>query len=270
MPLKSAIAADYAVDYAADYAPIPLDAVWAIEPTAFARIVEAVKVRGIEAMRPPRDWQASSPTEGHEGVAVIDVRGVMTKRPSMFHAIFDASSTQAIKEAVEAAAADDQTKAILLRLDSPGGSVDGLAELGDAVFAARAEKPIYAQVDGMCASATYYVASQADKIFAGRMDMIGSIGTRLMLYDWSRFVANLGVKAIPIDTGEFKSAAAMGTEITDRQQDYFQSIVDAYFNDFVAAIVRSRGMDEKAVRELTDGDVIEVLRYAATEANAAA
>ncbi len=236
--------------------PFPLDTVWAIEPLAMGRIIEATKSLNLESLRPPRGLELSSPLNTNNGVAIIDVLGVLTKRPSLYQVYFNASSTQLIRQAVEMAAADQDVRAILLRIDSPGGSVEGLAELGDAVFAARQSKPVYAQIDGMSASAAYYIASQAEKIFAGRMDLIGSIGTRLLFYDWSRLFANEGIEAVPIDTGEFKSAAAMGTEITDRQRAYFQSIVDQYFADFVAAIVRGRGMTEQAVRAIADGRIM--------------
>jgi protease-4 len=65
--------------------------------------------------------------------------------------------------------------------------------------------------------------------------------------------ANEGIEVIPIDTGEFKSAGAIGTKITDRQKADFQRIVDQFFADFVSAVARGRGMPEQSVRELADG-----------------
>jgi protease-4 len=74
-----------------------------------------------------------------------------------------------------------------------------------------------------------------------------------MLYDFSKLFENEGIEAVPIDTGEFKSAGAMGTEITERQREDFQRIVDRYFDGFVEAIMRGRDMTEASVREVADG-----------------
>ena len=234
---------------------LSLESIWAIEPSRFVAIVAALESHGLRDIPAPAA-QAHLVTETHDDVAVIDIVGVMEKRLSLFSALFGGTSTQFAQQAVEQAAADPRIRSILLRIDSPGGSVSGLAELGDAVFAARKRKPVVAQIDGIGASAAYYVASQASEVFAQRMDVVGSIGTRMMLYDTSRLFANAGIVAVPIDSGEFKSAGAMGTEITERHREHFQSLVDSFFDDFVAVIVRGRGMSETAVRAVGDGRVM--------------
>lgn len=186
------------------------------------------------------------------GVAIVDLMGPMFRRAgSVARRHFGLAGTDATRMAVEAADADPDTEHILLRVDSPGGSVSGLDQLGDAV--ARTAKPVTAVVDGMAASAAYYVASQADRILLGRTDMVGSIGTRLMLYDFSKMFEQEGVEAVPIDTGPFKSAGAMGTKITEEQRADFQRIVDFYYNDFVGAVARGRNLSEKAVLKVADG-----------------
>jgi signal peptide peptidase SppA len=189
------------------------------------------------------------------GVSVIPIVGVMWK-DARFRGYAD---TRAITDSVKAASGDDNVRAIVLRIDSPGGSVDGLAELGDAILSARGVKPVIAQVDGMAASAAYYAASQASRIVAGRMDMVGSIGTRIMLYDFSKYFSEVGIKAIPIDSSPedrpFKSAAIQGTEITELQQADFQRIVDDYFGDFRNVVIRGRGMSAESFDAVADGRV---------------
>lgn len=228
----------------------------AIEPARYAelgRLAEAGDT--LSEMRLPEGRQLPTPMQTMGEVAVLDVVGPLSKRPSPYGLYFQASSTQALREAVQEAGANKDVKAVLLRVDSPGGSVDGLAELGDDLFALRSRKTLWAQVDGLAASAGYYLAAQAERIFAGRMDLVGSIGTRMMVYDWHRLFAKEGVEALPIDTGPFKSAGAMGTEVTAEQRAYFQSIVDAYYGDFLAAIQRGRGMAESSLRAVADGRV---------------
>jgi signal peptide peptidase SppA len=217
----------------------------------------------------PHSDASAGPAEDAEGdllpitvvgnVAVVHVQGPMIKRGGFVASLCGLSSTLRIRTAFEAAVADDAVAAIMLRIDSPGGSAEGLAELADAIFAARGVKPIVAQVDGMMASAAYLVGSQADAVYAQRMDLIGSIGTRLLLYDWSGYFEEAGVKAIPIDSAPadrpFKSAAAMGTPITEDQVADFQRIVDAFFADFRAAVLRGRGMSDAQFDAVADGRV---------------
>lgn len=228
--------------------------VWAIEPQAFDRILRmaaklsAMDLRDVEAQE-RGDFRVQS------GVARIPVRGPLVKSVGLIEEILGFSSTAEIHQMVVNAAADESVKKILLEIDSPGGSVSGLADLADAIFEARDIKPVIAQVDGMAASAAYQIGSQATEMFAGREDMVGSIGVRLMLYDFSQMFENEGVEAVPIDTGEFKSAGALGTEITERQREDFQRIVDKFFDGFVGAVVRGRGMTDAAVRAVGDGRI---------------
>lgn len=232
--------------------------VWAIEPQAFNRYVQmAAKLQSMDLSQIEARATAPSAQEGdvavQSGIARIPVRGPLVKSVGFIEEILGFGSTTEIQRQVEVAAADPDVSNIVLEVDSPGGSVSGLAELADAIYSARDTKPVTAQVDGLAASAGYQIASQATSIFAGREDMVGSIGVRLMLYDFSKLFENEGIEAVPIDTGEFKSAGAMGTEITEAQRNDFQRIVDRYFDGFIDAIMRGRGMTEAAVREVADG-----------------
>lgn len=231
---------------------IPLDTVWAIEPGAWRNIEAAIRSGLPEAAAQTDD--ANEGTERRIGnVSLIRIGGVITKNPSFFTRWFGDTSTLEVEAAVKRAASDPEVRTILFQIDSPGGSVDGLAELGDTIFAARDRKQVIAQVTGMAASAAYYLASQADKVYAQRMDLIGSIGTRLMLYDFSRLFANEGIEAVPIDTGEHKSAGAMGTEITESQRAEFQKIVNLYFEDFLKVVRRGRDIGSAALQKIADG-----------------
>jgi signal peptide peptidase SppA len=186
--------------------------------------------------------------------AVIRVHGVMLKDPSWN----DEVSTVAIGEAIRAAAADPTVKNILLDIDSPGGSAAGLVQLSAAVSAAKASKPIIAQSSGMIASAAYFLASGCDKIYAARGDLIGSIGTRLHVYDFSQLFSNIGVKSVPIDTGPLKSAGAFGTELNEEQKAYFQTIVDGFQSEFEAVVKAGRGFDSDQYAAVATGGVFHV------------
>jgi len=177
-------------------------------------------------------------------VAVIDVSGVMYKR-----------STSVLRTAVANAAADTNVKAILLHVDSPGGSVSGLVELADAIASAAKSKIVWAYNSELMASAAYFTSSQAQKIFTSKSSLTGSIGTRLFILDASQLFSNIGLKAIPIDTGKYKSAGALGTELTEEQKSYFQSIVDSFQAEFTSAVQRGRSFGPDQLAAVSDGRV---------------
>jgi len=235
-----------------------LNAVWAMEPAALNDLrywMRSITGAELEAARTRAGGDDGVPLQVQDGVGVVPVQGPMmrTRGGGLMAALLGIVGTDDIRRGVQAATRRDDVREIVLRINSPGGSVDGLADLSDAVLQARQTKRVTAQVEGMAASAAYQVASQATRITAGRMDMVGSIGVRLMLMDASRMAQNEGVEVIPIDTGEFKSAGAIGTPITERQKADFQRIVDQHFADFVQAVSRGRDMTETDVRQLADG-----------------
>lgn len=229
---------------------IPLTNFWAIEQSAGDKLAMIMQAKAMQAATLEAKQMTIAQPVGQIGL--INITGPMFKGAEDAYWFGGTSTVEAIKAVNEFANADG-LKSIVLNFDSPGGTVDGLAELGDAIFEARKRKKVYSQTSGTMASAAYYAASQADKIYAGRMDMIGSIGTRLMLYDFSKYFDSLGIKAIPIDTGPLKSAGAVGTEITAEQQAYFQDVVNRYFDDFVSVVARGRSMSKAEVRKLADG-----------------
>ena len=187
--------------------------------------------------------------------AVVSLIGPMVKDPGPIGRFFGLGSTADVEQAVRSAAADSTVETILIRVDSPGGSVDGLAELGDAVVEAANTKPVIAQVDGMAASAAYYAIAGATEIRAGRMDLIGSIGTYMVAYDFSAMFKADGVEAVVTTTGPLKAAGVMGTEITDAQRAEFQRIVDQFFGDFKAVVAMGRGLNGTQLKAVTTGAV---------------
>ena len=228
--------------------------------------MEFNKMVGLKLIAPPQFWirdytvmanpileKVGNPLDQimkvEQKVAIINIRGLMTKGAMWY----DEANTALITEAVQTAATSKRVQAILLNLDTPGGSVDGLDRLADAVYGARQVKPVAAQVDGMAASAGYYVASQANKIFTGRGDMLGSIGTLMVIDDYSEMFKNEGVKTHLIATGDYKGAGTPGVPVTEKQLKDFQRIVDAYYGQFLDAIKRGRSMDDKKLKDLADG-----------------
>lgn len=188
------------------------------------------------------------------GIQVIPIYGVMAHRA---YAVANTSrpltSTEAVANAVRAAAADSSVGTIVLDLDSPGGSVSGTAELADTVAAARAAKPVIAVANSEAASAAYWVASQASEIVVTPSGMVGSIGVRMPYVDTTEKDAKAGVKVEYISYGKYKSEGMSGP-LQEETRAYLQSMVDAYGAEFTRAVARGRGVPVETVRGAAFGE----------------
>ncbi len=186
-------------------------------------------------------------------IAVINIQGTLTKRGSSFST---GGSMIRLRQAVRRAARDSDVDASILKIDSPGGTVSGTADLAKEVARATQEKPVYSYVEDLTASAAYWIASQADKVYANdRTARIGSIGTFIGLYDYSGAAGQEGIKAVVIRSGKFKGEGFPGEEITADQKDYWQSLVDKIQVEFSQAVASGRKLSAAKVAELADGRV---------------
>lgn len=241
--------------------PFALEALWGMEPSAFARL------RDLVASATPEQLQAAAgdvnaggakpkPYEMRGSTAVVRFEGVVTKRPSIWSRIFGGRAvTTETKAALDAALADDAVKSIALVIDSPGGTVNGTADLADAVHDANKKKPVVAYAEDQAASAAYWVASQAGKVYANSTSAVGSIGVFAVVPDFSRLAKNAGVEMNVVKSAPGKGAGAFGTAVTDTQLADMQREVDQIHSQFVAAVARGRGFDTATAGALADGRV---------------
>lgn len=184
-----------------------------------------------------------------DGIAVINLIGQLAKGRSKF----GGTSTVLARKAVRQASNDSNVKAVLLYIDSPGGTVAGTEQFADEVYRANLRKPVFAYASDTCASAAYWVASQARKIYASPTTEIGSIGTLAVVYDESGAAAMAGVKAHVVSTGPYKGAFAPGAPVVPEHLAYLQERVEDLNGYFVRAVAHGRGLSEEKVRELADG-----------------
>lgn len=185
------------------------------------------------------------------GTAIVSLDGPLMKARSKF----GGTSTVQTRVLMRQALADPAVSSILLRIESPGGTVSGTQELAQDVRAANEIKPVFAQIEDLGASAAYWIASQARQIFANEMAMVGSIGTVAVLEDLSKAAEMKGIKVHVVSTGEFKGAGVPGAPITDAQIAHVQERVDDLNEHFLKAIKTGRNMGIDAVRKLADGKV---------------
>ena len=188
-----------------------------------------------------------------DGVGVIAINGPMLRNPDVFdRIILGACNTGEILAAVQEAAGRPDIEAIFLDIDSPGGSVNGTPELARAVAEASKVKYVYAFSAGQMCSAAYWVASQADAIYATPSARIGSIGVILPVVDSSGAFEQAGMKVEVFAAGKFKSAGTPGTSLTDDQRQWLQSEVEETAADFHAAVLaRGRKIPDEAMEGQT-------------------
>ena len=231
-------------EHASKHATTP----WAIEPS-YLDMVATRPARaffsGLAANRPSDEYEV------RDGTALIEMRGPMASGDDFFAQTTYESLREQIQRATENASVDR----IMLVVDSPGGSVAGLADVEDAIKAARDIKPVHAHALGTMASAAYWLAAGAERVTAQRSAMVGSIGVYSVVYDQSQQFANEGIRPLLFTTGEHKGAATRGIEITDAQKAEFQRQVDHYMGEFRAAVTAGRGMNPTQFATIADGRV---------------
>jgi len=190
-------------------------------------------------------------------VAVIPMHGVMAKRMNLFTRISGGVSTELVTKALDQALGDPDVSGILLDIDSPGGVIDGVQELGDRVFDGRNQKPIVAYTDGMMASAAYWVGSAADRIYiSGGTVMTGSIGVVATHVDYSQYEKKLGIKTTEVYAGKYKRITSQYKPLSKEGRQNLQDMVDYLYTVFVDEIAKHRGVSSNTVLEdMADGKI---------------
>lgn len=225
---------------------------WLIEPEALEAIFQANRAF-ISEPQPSQTPPDSSLLHIEDGIGVISISGPMLRKPDLFERVFlGACDTHEARAAIEEAAAREDIQAIFLDIDSPGGSVAGTPELAQAVARASKQKYVYAFTSGQMCSAAYWVASQADAIYATAGARIGSIGVILPLIDSSDAFAKAGLKVEIFAAGKFKSTGTPGTSLSDEQRDWLRAEVEETFSEFRSAVLaRGRKIPDEAMEGQT-------------------
>lgn len=210
---------------------------------------EKIDVKGIEARIGRSLNNTRQEMEVRNGVAVIEINGVLAKRMNLFMDISGGTSTQIIGDQIRDALADEEVRAIILHIDSPGGTVDGTADLANLIFEGRGQKPIVAFVDGLMASAAFWIGSAADRVvISGDTTMVGHVGVISTHTDFSRAYEMQGVRTTRIVTGRFKAATPDDQPLSETGRQMLQEMVDGIMTVFVADLAKFRGVSETDIR----------------------
>ncbi|MGB4592488.1 MAG: signal peptide peptidase SppA [Coriobacteriia bacterium] len=183
-----------------------------------------------------------------DSIALIHLDGVIAGTGSTMDGVI---TPEAFIDQLDQAEADDSVKAILIRADSPGGTVAASQECAMAIE--RVEKPVVVSVGDMCASGAYMVASQCDEIIAAPGSSVGSIGVIMEIPNVSGLLDKVGVEFTILSEGEYKDAGSPYRSITNTESAMFKEQMKMAYDQFIADVATGRDMDEADVRELATG-----------------
>ncbi|MCY4753384.1 S49 family peptidase [Pelomonas aquatica] len=179
--------------------------------------------------------------------ALIDVRGEIA-------ADSDASA-ELLLAALKDAFKDDAAQAIVLRINSPGGSPVQAGIVYDEIkrLKKQYDKPVYAVVEEMCASGAYYIAAAADEIFVDKASVVGSIGVLMDGFGFTGLMDKVGVERRLMTAGENKGMLDPFSPVTPRQRAYAQAMLDQIHQQFIAVVREGRGKRLKETPETFSG-----------------
>jgi len=192
-------------------------------------------------------------TMGGNKVAVISLNGPIQSESSGF--LFGGSviSPQFVRNQLEKAKNDVAVKAIVLQIESPGGSVAACQEILNEIE--RVEKPIVVSFGTVAASGGYYISTKADKIVALPGTLTGSIGVISEMPNLKGLYQKLGIEMEVFIAGKHKDMYAGLRELTPEEKVIMQEMTDQLYDQFVQVVVNGRGMSEEKVRDLATGQL---------------
>lgn len=190
------------------------------------------------------DQEAPSFSLSTNQVALLEIEG----------AIFD---SQTFNQQLKDYGRRSGVRAVVVRLNTPGGGVAATQEIYEAVLRFRSEtrKKVIASMSSVAASGGYYVACATDRVYANPGSITGSIGVIAEWYNYGDLLRWAKMQDVVIKSGEYKDAGNPARPLTEAERAYFQRLIDGLYNQFVSAVVKNRKMPEGAVRKLADGRV---------------
>jgi capsid assembly protease len=192
---------------------------------------------------------AKTTSRAPKAIGVLPILGSIVQRGSMFTEASGTASTDTIGRQFNDMLKSEQVGTILLEVDSPGGTVNGINDLADKIQQARGIKPIVAIANEEAASAAYWLASAASEIVVTRSGNVGSIGAYAMHIDQSALNESLGVKPRYIAYGRYKTEGNPDEPLSDEAEAEIRKRVNRYGVMFEEAIAANRGVTLATVRE---------------------
>lgn len=194
----------------------------------------------------------------HDYIGKLDVEGTIAEGSEGFLAGENLYNHRWTLSAIDSMIEDSHNKAIILYVNSPGGSVSASDDLYYKLeeYKDKTKRPVFAYFSNMAASGGYYISAGSSKIIANRNCWTGSIGVTIgSIYDATELMSNLGIRAVNITSGRNKAMGSPTAKLTDEQIGIFQGLVDEAYEQFVGIVAEGRQMEIEKVKALADGRV---------------
>ncbi len=175
-------------------------------------------------------------------IAIVEVKGVITQ-------------SSGIIEQLEQYVDDKDVKAIILRIDSPGGGVGPSQEIYREVMKIRPKKKVVTSMGAVAASGGYYIASASDLIVANPGTITGSIGVIMQFSNFEELLKKIGIKGVVLKSGEHKDIGSPFREMTPEEKRIMQEVLDNVHQQFIQAVADGRKLDRAKVAEIADGRI---------------
>jgi HK97 family phage major capsid protein len=206
------------------------------------------RVAGVTLVAPHA--AAPRPIKGKGGaVAILSLTGIIAPKASMVNgpSLPQGTACESFAAAFDQAMADEDVTHIVIDVDSPGGSVEGVPELAARITSARGKKPITAVANVMAASAAYWIASAADELVVAPSGEVGSIGVYQVHFDFSEQLAQEGITPTIIKAGQFKAEGNPLEPLSADAKDYAQAQIEEFYSMFVGAVAKQRNVSKQTV-----------------------
>ncbi len=199
-------------------------------------------------------WEAGADASLKDKVALIHVRGLIS---SGIRGQLGQTMVDDLRFAFRQASRDENVKAILLSIDSPGGEVTASDELHNVVAEARKTKPVVIWMNSLAASGGYYIACAGSYLMANETTFTGSIGVIIQTLNYQDLLGKVGLDAIVFKSGKFKDMLSGSRPIEEEERAYVQQIVMETYEKFLGIVAADRQLDAAKLREgVADGRVV--------------
>ena len=176
-------------------------------------------------------------------IAIVEVKGVIAQ-------------SSGIIEELQQYLEDREVKAIILRIDSPGGGVGPAQEIYREVIKIKPKKKVVTSMGSVAASGGYYIASASDLIVANPGTITGSIGVIMQFSNFEELLKKIGIKGVVLKSGEHKDIGSPFREMTPEEKKIMQEVLDNVHQQFIQAVADGRKLDRAKVVEIADGRIL--------------
>jgi protease-4 len=176
-------------------------------------------------------------------IAIVEIRGVIAQ-------------SSGIIDEIHQYLEDDGVKAIILRIDSPGGGVGPSQEIHREVVKVKEKKKIVTSMGSVAASGGYYIACATDLIVANPGTITGSIGVLMEFTNIEELFKKIGIKGVVLKSGELKDIGSPFREMTPEEKRLIQEVIDNVHQQFIKAVAEGRKMDRLKVTQIADGRIL--------------